>query len=887
MRHIFEIDRDRGTTSNNSIVLQTLSIIILTMLETTNENDETGKVRSSFDGWERCTSYLRKPLLRSLIYIARLSAKRPFVTIAISILVSALLSVVGLFTNFRIENEGTILWTPTGCNSLIHGDWVASEDSGFPQPSRNLQVIVHANGGNVLGREGADRVFDVIDTIRATTGYHDLCSLGRGNEDGECPINAVTGFWANHNRKLFEEAVQSDEDAILAMSALRFANGEPALRTTIYGLPEPVIYQNASILTGLNMSIQLLESVSAYLCTIGIPPEEEDALPFEAEVTDRLFELDRSWANTMGEQFTLEINSSRSYDDELYRSIKQDIPLMAAAFAIMGVFCSITLAKRHGVRSQSLLGVGAVATIALGLLTGYGLMFCVGVPFTSLAQIFPYVMVGIGLDDTFILTGAFARTDPKKDIQDRVEEIMHEVGISISASTLTTFCAFMLGSLSSLPGIRWFAFYSAPSVLFDFVYQVTFFIALLAIDDLRQKANRRDCCPCCTAKPMEDTAEDTADEDEIPETLDGEDKTPTIESVPSCMMSKIVDAYPRVLLRPITKIIVLITFSLLLVLGCVGASKQSQKFDFRSLTPPDSFVRDFYDSLNMFFGGSFSKTGSACYFRDIDVSVEANQLEMFKFVDDMTDMEYISNPPTSFWLRDFLHYRNQTKGTPNLAFFEDLDAFLNTEPYSSLYKNDVHRNDEKQVTASRVRFVYDNVNGFDIEQQIEVLAEQSRVAKKQPLNGGTDAGFGPVFSFDEIYYAWELYTAIVGEIVLTVILGLASVFVIALVFVPHAIGALLVTPVVGMVYVELLAILWVADIYVNSVSAIGLTMSIGLVVDYNMHIVLTYFEVKDAVTRDERVKKVLKTMGKSIMLGGFSTFLGVLPLSFSGSEVFR
>mmetsp|Transcript_21374 Transcript_21374/g.49328 ORF Transcript_21374/g.49328 Transcript_21374/m.49328 type:complete len:223 (+) Transcript_21374:1472-2140(+) len=79
----------------------------------------------------------------------------------------------------------------------------------------------------------------------------------------------------------------------------------------------------------------------------------------------------------------------------------------------------------------------------------------------------------------------------------------------------------------------------------------------------------------------------------------------------------------------------------------------------------------------------------------------------------------------------------------------------------------------------------------------------------------------------------------------------------------------------------------VAGLYINSVTAVGLIMSIGLVVDYNMHIVLTYFETTDASSREERVKKVITTMGKSILLGGFSTFLGVVPLAFSSTEIFR
>ena len=61
-------------------------------------------------------------------------------------------------------------------------------------------------------------------------------------------------------------------------------------------------------------------------------------------------------------------------------------------------------------------------------------------------------------------------------------------------------------------------------------------------------------------------------------------------------------------------------------------------------------------------------------------------------------------------------------------------------------------------------------------------------------------------------------------------------------------------------------------------------MSIGLLVDFNMHILLRYYEAP-CCTRDDKVKDALQTMGSSVMIGGFSTLLGVLPLIFSSSEL--
>jgi len=51
-----------------------------------------------------------------------------------------------------------------------------------------------------------------------------------------------------------------------------------------------------------------------------------------------------------------------------------------------------------------------------------------------------------------------------------------------------------------------------------------------------------------------------------------------------------------------------------------------------------------------------------------------------------------------------------------------------------------------------------------------------------------------------------------------------------------------------------------------------------------MHILLRYYESHGA-TRQEKVRDTLETMGPSILVGGLSTMLGVLPLAFSTNEV--
>ena len=73
-------------------------------------------------------------------------------------------------------------------------------------------------------------------------------------------------------------------------------------------------------------------------------------------------------------------------------------------------------------------------------------------------------------------------------------------------------------------------------------------------------------------------------------------------------------------------------------------------------------------------------------------------------------------------------------------------------------------------------------------------------------------------------------------------------------------------------------------VFVHAVTYVALVMSIGLLVDHVMHIALRYYDSTES-GREAKTKDVIRTMGTSVLLGGVSTFLGVLPLVISSSDV--
>jgi hypothetical protein len=122
--------------------------------------------------------------------------------------------------------------------------------------------------------------------------------------------------------------------------------------------------------------------------------------------------------------------------------------------------------------------------------------------------------------------------------------------------------------------------------------------------------------------------------------------------------------------------------------------------------------------------------------------------------------------------------------------------------------------------------------------------------------------------------------------IITSIVGVAAVSAVTLLAIPHWTGIFFIAPLVMILYVDLLGVIQFSGLNVNSVTYIGLVLSIGLIVDYCMHFLLRYIESK-GLDREKRVKESLKTIGASVMLGGLSTFLGVVPLGFASSEIIR
>jgi Niemann-Pick C1 protein len=176
----------------------------------------------------------------------------------------------------------------------------------------------------------------------------------------------------------------------------------------------------------------------------------------------------------------------------------------------------------------------------------------------------------------------------------------------------------------------------------------------------------------------------------------------------------------------------------------------------------------------------------------------------------------------------------------------------------------------------------DNVDIYSVKNQVKALKDQERVTLSQPINQNVDEL--KFFSYGGEYDNWEFFYKSSREIRGSTISSVTAVTFATLLTIPHWSAVFYVFPLICVLYVDFLGLLQWSGMKVNPVSYVTLVMAIGLLVDYLLHVLLRYYETPG--NRQEKVIKVLRSMGSSVLMGGITTFLGTVPLAFSSSEIF-
>ena len=109
--------------------------------------------------------------------------------------------------------------------------------------------------------------------------------------------------------------------------------------------------------------------------------------------------------------------------------------------------------------------------------------------------------------------------------------------------------------------------------------------------------------------------------------------------------------------------------------------------------------------------------------------------------------------------------------------------------------------------------------------------------------------------------------------------------IVSIVLISDLFVSLLVFICVGLTVLEIVGGAYFMGLTIEIVSSITLIISVGLALDYAVHIGVTYVVTKGS-NRKEKINETLSTMGMAVANGGISTLLAFILVAFSNSYVY-
>ncbi|KAL2936836.1 NPC intracellular cholesterol transporter 1-like protein 1b [Bienertia sinuspersici] len=142
-----------------------------------------------------------------------------------------------------------------------------------------------------------------------------------------------------------------------------------------------------------------------------------------------------------------------------------------------------------------------------------------------------------------------------------------------------------------------------------------------------------------------------------------------------------------------------------------------------------------------------------------------------------------------------------------------------------------------------------------------------------------------IFPYSVFYIFFEQYLDIWTTALINLAIALGAVFIVCLVITSSLWSSAIILLVLAMIVVDLMGVMAILGIQLNAVSVVNLIMSIGIAVEFCVHITHA-FSVSHG-NRNQRAKEALGTMGASVFSGiTLTKLVGVIVLCFARSEIF-
>jgi Niemann-Pick C1 protein len=238
-----------------------------------------------------------------------------------------------------------------------------------------------------------------------------------------------------------------------------------------------------------------------------------------------------------------------------------------------------------------------------------------------------FIILGLGVDDIFVIMASFRKINEEQQalsLEEKIAKTMQKAGASITVTSLTDFIAFAVGATTILPSLRSFCVFAAVCILLTYGYVVTFFVAVLTIDEKRAMQNRNGIIPC----------------------IKHANRTPSCE--PRLMWRSLHFLYGKVLLTKVGKVVVLLGVVALTTFSIDRALQIQQYSDLLWFIPKNTYFYEFYTKYRIYYPEKGYEAG--VYMGNMNYTLELPKvIAMAQEVEKRSDLiSQVQSWPTAF-----------------------------------------------------------------------------------------------------------------------------------------------------------------------------------------------------------------------------------------------
>ena len=621
------------------------------------------------------------------------------------------------------------------------------------------------------------------------------------------------------------------------------------------------------------------------LCTLGIIDAKNDGTVCEK---DDLFDFTGNFARSLG--------------DEFGAAILGDLGAFFGGCGGILLYMVVMLSRRDSVHSMIGMSCVTLLIVLLSFSSCMGTGSYIGLKNNNLINTIFFLLLGLGVDDTFVLSSEFFRAkkdNPQGTTTDHIAAAAKSGGMSVLITSFTDALAFIVGASTVLPALSWFCAFAGLGVIFCFIFQFTIFLPCLAMNDRRAQNNKYDCCCCCKAGTQRDY--------EKPQGCCCPQFV--IAKLPCCtqtdILSSVLEKFGKFITTNPGRPIVLFLFLGINITGIIGTTVLYKDFKLEWFFPEGSYVRDFFALNEEYFS---TGTPFSVYVRDVDYftfQAELNELSTL-----LETTQYIDQGQgIDSWWNEFLT-ASQDSDDVSVYLNDAGDEFVSeTDFYRELhewysigggvrYRGSIKWSDEDcenstiweteacdyteglldSKMGATLGLAYVN-EGFD--RYNTMIAMREEITDIMGTKDGEPAAFP--FSFQFLY--WEDVGIIDVELIRNLLICGAVVICVIAAMIPVFRIAFFVILAVIFSVVDLVGFLGWWGTTVNGVSTIYILISVGLAVDYSAHI--AHIFVINKGNSQDRAIGALTRIGPSVFNAVGSTLVAVFALSFSKTYVFE